>query len=370
MNIPVGYPKDGTNSKVLMKADEILAMTKSSFHHEEATTEQQGGTRKKKSIKKKEAAEPGAVLSKSAELSSKEYEDSAQQASSSKGKKSGDGTNDEPGVKKSIKKKKATEPGAVLSKSAESDSAQQASSSKCKKSGDGTNDEPGVKKSVKEKKVTKPGAVSSKSTELSSKEDEESAQQASSSKGKKKSGKAEPEADSGAIHVKDIAATHQDGIDLERGGSEMTATVGVEAAKESELASVEAQDGTVTATAVARDSLEQEIRDRLVAETVKAEVIKLGSSSTHKKRKWMKLGCILLMLVNVGIGVVLATGASGGGDAPSNPTGNSGGGNAPSNAPSNAPTTQKFTEGGPTTLDYLESQSPDGGVALSNLASP
>jgi hypothetical protein len=82
-----------------------VGITKSSFHDEEATTEQQRSTsRKKKSSKKKKASKPGAVLSESADMSSKEHEDSVQQASSAKGR-SGDGTIDEPGVKKTVKKK-------------------------------------------------------------------------------------------------------------------------------------------------------------------------------------------------------------------------------------------------------------------------
>jgi hypothetical protein len=365
MDTPVANPTDGitrTESKVLMKAEHILAMTENnpSFPHEEATTEQQGETTRKKKPRKKKATTPGAVSSKSAELSSKECE---QQGGTPR--------------KKKPRKKNATEPGAL------------AMTETTEKQGETTR----KKKKPRKKNATEPGAaVSSKSAELSSKECEDSAQQVSSSakehqassrqnepsKNASSSSKSAssaspptylpaentrpPEASSkaapGATRVNGTGATHHDGTDIEEGGLKMIDTV--EAAEESESPPVEAQDGTVTATAIARDDLEQEIRDKLFAEAVEADVIELGSSSTHKNRKWMILSCILLLLIIVGavvVGVVVATTGTSGEKAAEFREIPSGGDNDPT------------TPSAPL-LDYLKSQSPDGGVALSNLASP
>jgi hypothetical protein len=372
-------PKDGADHRVLMSPEQILTMTEmSSSIHEEKKEEQQGKTRKKKSLKKK-ATKPDVVASKSVELSSKDNEDSDQQASSSKGKKAGEGRNDEPGVKNFIKKN-VRSPEQILAMTEMSSSFHE----------ENTEEQQGKtrnKKSLKKKKATKPGVVASKSVELSSKDYEDSDQQASSSKGKKAGeggndepgfknfikknvskandsikSKAENNVDGeeaavsrklatpGAIIINGINATHQDGMDLEEGGSRIIDAVG--AAEESEPLHVEAQDGTVTATAIARDDLEQEMRERLYAEAVEADVIK-SSSPAHTNRKWMILGCILLLLIIVGVvvGVVVGTGDSGGGDGP-------GGGNGPGGDKHQA------------LLDDLKEQSPDKGMALSDLASP
>jgi hypothetical protein len=141
-----------------------------------------------------------------------------------------------------------------------------------------------------------------------------------------------------------MSAAHQGGRDPEEAGSNMIGMA--EAPAESVPPPVEAQDETVAATAIARNDLEQEMRDQIVAEAVEAEVIKSGSSPAHESRKWMTPGCAILLLVIVGavVVVVVAAGDAGGGNAPA------GGGNAPA-----AP---QLTEG-PPTLDCLKSQFPE-----------
>jgi hypothetical protein len=412
MNILVGDPKDGTSSKILMNPEQILAMTEnsSSLQHEEGSTDQQGKTAKKKSIKKKKATKPGAVASKSAELSSKECEDSAQQ-SLSKSKKPGS-TKNEPGVKKSAKKGSSKAKDSVKSQVKRSRSSQVVTPGAMAV----VNEQEQVAESLAlessvsaggsapKRSSSKPGAFASTSkTEVSVKERQASRRRRSSRQSEpsrnassKSARSASPptyfpvenapppeaarEAAPGATRLEGIGATHQDGMDLEEGGSATIANV--EVAEVSAPPHVEAQDGTVTATAIARDDLEQEVREKLFAEAVEAEVIKPFSSSAHKNRKWMILGCILLLLIIVGavVGVVVATGDSGGAKSTENGSGsvndndsitNESTGGISDKGPTAAPTTPNSTEqGGLAMLDFLKSESPDGGVALSNLASP
>ena len=99
-------PNDGMNFKVIMNPEQIptlvTAEKRSSIElEEEAAIERQGKAGKQKTIKKKEATGAGAVASKRTGLASKECEDSAPKSSSSNYKKSGDVTNDKPGVKPS-----------------------------------------------------------------------------------------------------------------------------------------------------------------------------------------------------------------------------------------------------------------------------
>jgi hypothetical protein len=395
-------PKDVTKSSVLMSPEQILAMTEtnSSVQHEETTEEQQGKTEKKKSIKKKKATKPGPVGSKRIELSPKKYDDSAQQASSSKGKKLGD----EPGVKNSVNKKVLKAKDSVKSKAENNVKGEDAASSSMERRYLGAmevayEEEQVSGPSVLESPVSADGSapkrssskhgtfVSSSRKDVSAKKDQASSRQSELSRNasNKSASSALPHTDfpventctpgaaresaPGAIIVKGINATHQDGMDLEEGGSRMMDAV--EAAEESEPSPVEAQDGTVTATAIARDDLEQEMRERFFAEAVEAEVIKLGSSPAHTNRtKWMVLlGCILLLLIIVGVvvGVVVATGDSGGGNEPADvATGDSEG----DNGPADVATGNSGGGNGPAILDYLISQSSDKGVALSDPESP
>jgi Leucine-rich repeat (LRR) protein len=135
---------------------------------------------------------------------------------------------------------------------------------------------------------------------------------------------------------------------------------------------VRQEDGTVTATAIARDDLEQEVRNRLFAEAVEAKVMATEESKRKISRKWLIMGCILFLLVIAGA-IVAAVVATSGGDDDGSPVSLEKGGQDDtysSNPPTAAPTELVLSNAQQEVLDSFVLEYPEDAGALSDRSSP
>jgi Leucine-rich repeat (LRR) protein len=151
--------------------------------------------------------------------------------------------------------------------------------------------------------------------------------------------------------------------------------------KESTGESTNQEDGTVTATAIARDDLEQELRARIFAEAVEAQVMATQEPKPKNSRKWLIMRCIIFLLViavAVVLGAVAAT--SGGNNDDSSASSEEGGQDdthlpiptaAPPPIPTAAPTELVLTDAQQEVLDSFVLVYPDEEAdALSDRSSP
>ena len=176
---------------------------------------------------------------------------------------------------------------------------------------------------------------------------------------------------------------------VERGVSEPAHTTDHHSLMDASVTVPAAEDGTITATAVTREDLENEVAERILREAVTAEVIpnvspadnsksmnrgKVAEQPAFRNRRILFLlcaaCCCLVLVIGVIVGAVVGAKNSKRG---SNTEGNVAGGNSSTgniNQSQPAPFYGNLTSQQEEVLTFLQIRSPDHGVALNNPSTP
>ena len=278
-----------TPSKVVMNPEEILALTKASHVGQIGLADEMHD-----SAASMNASKPSTVASSNVEGSLKEHKEESGHAS-------------KPSAVASSETKK------LSSKEPEKESSRQSKSAAASGADSSLFDEilPPDGYSFQSTRDFQQGAVASNDTKISAKERQDSKRDDASVV---RVNKQTP----GAVSVEGICTPNvssgyssddDDESIREEHKADESLNAKVELVKKESTGESNQEDDTVTATAIARDDLEQEVRAKVVAEAVEAQVMATEESKKSKSsRKWLIMGYIFLLVIAgaVVLGAVVA----------------------------------------------------------------